>query len=329
MPKVTIAQIAKALKLSPTTVSFVLNDRDKSISEATRKTVIEKALSMGYRKLAKVNMIDWTRIAYVTSNIQYFNFHTSFFAGVYSHLQRKAMKNKMELFLLELDPDNSSDNKFHQLQAIRNLGIEICLTNNIKTSEYLEAQGIKTILAQGGKAPGKTCIYCDDYTAGKIAAEHAFEKGHREAGMIFPNCSHSRLHGFIDTFLKLGGTCPEKFRWFPPIDHEKMTQKLKALSRKKHLPTFFYCFADHLMFPAIKAFASNGLKVPDDISLIGTDNLYWGKFASPSFTTIDLNEELFAEKVIEAVAHLKKGAPPYQLAVPVRLMERETVKDLS
>jgi DNA-binding LacI/PurR family transcriptional regulator len=63
--------------------------------------------------------------------------------------------------------------------------------------------------------------------------------------------------------------------------------------------------------------------------LIGTDNLYWGRLTAPAFSTVDLCEELFAEKVIEAIAHVKKGGEPYCLAVPVRMVPRETVKDLS
>lgn len=331
MAKVTIAKIAKALKLSPTTVSFVLNDnQDKGISDKTRKLVIDKAIELGYRKPVKVNMLGWTRVGFFTSNIQNFNFGTTFFAGVYSHLQAKSFKNKIELFLLELNLSKDSEEIYNRTKEIKSLGIEVCLTSSIGIADFLKEQGLKTVITQGGRHPNHICVYCDDYTAGKKAAEHAWKMGHKEAGVIFPENSKSpRFFGFMDRYLELGGKCDEKFQWFLSFDHEIMAEKIKGLSKGNKLPSLFYCFADNIMFPAIKGFAANGLKVPDDISLIGADNLYWGKIATPAFTTVDLNEELFAEKTLEAIKNAKGNGASYELAVPVKLLSRETVKDMS
>jgi DNA-binding LacI/PurR family transcriptional regulator len=233
----------------------------------------------------------------------------------------------MELFLLELPLEKNNGKTFRRLREIKNMGIEVCLSSSPDILEHLKQQEIKTILVQGGSHPGHFSIYCDDYSAGRVAAEYALKMGHGEAGIIFPEGSnHPRLNGFLDTCTKMGGSCPEKFRWFLKFDHEIMAEEIKKLSAKnKKLPSFFYCFADNVMFPAIKGFAANGLKVPENISLMGTDNLYWGKVATPAFTTVDLKEDLFADKLIEAIGHAKNGETPYELAVPVKLLERETV----
>jgi LacI family transcriptional regulator len=331
MAKVTIAKIAKALKLSPTTVSFVLNDnQDKGISDKTRKLVIDKAIELGYRKPVKVNMLGWTRVGFFTSNIQNFNFSTSFYAGVYSHLQAKSIKSKIELFLLELNLNKNTEEIYNRTKEIKSLGIEVCLTSSIQIADYLKEQGLKTVITQGGRHPEHICIYCDDYTAGKKAAEYAWKMGHKEAGVIFPaNSKSPRFFGFMDRYQELGGKCNEEFQWFLSFDHETMAEKIKEFSKENNLPSLFYCFADNVMFPAIKGFAANGIRVPDDVSLIGTDNLYWGKIATPSFTTVDLNEELFADKTLEAIKHAKKGDAPYELAAPVKLLPRETVKNMA
>src|SRR3989339_2025764 len=99
--KITIADIAKKLNISPTTVSFVLNGRDNGISESTRNKVLNSAKKMGYKKsLCVISQDDWTKVAYVTGKIEFFNFHTSFFAYVYNNLQKRAQQDKFELFLL-------------------------------------------------------------------------------------------------------------------------------------------------------------------------------------------------------------------------------------
>lgn len=323
--KTTIKDIAVHLGISSSTVSFVLNNREQGISEATRRKVIESAILMNYRKIPKANMLGWLRVAYLTKQIQYFNFYTSFFAEVYNHLQRKVSQAKIDLSLREFDSGKSIEEQYLQLQKLQAMDIDVYICHSEKTAEYFMQHGLKVILGQGGRSSKCVNVFCDDYAAGKLAAEYALEMGHRFAGMIFP-AKGPRFDGFIESFSAGGGKCPEKFQWFPPFDHRKIEEFVKTRSEDKILPSMFYCFADNIMFPVIRGFAANGLKIPDDVSLIGTDNLYWGKFNQPAFTTVDLCEELFAEKLIEAIKHSTAGKPAYQLAVPVRLVERETLR---
>jgi len=326
--KVTIAQIAEKLGISQATVSFVLNGKEMGLSESTRAKVIELAEELGYKKLPRANLPEWTRVAYLSSNIEFFNYYTSFFAGVYSHLQKRASERKMELSLLEFRIDGKADEVYKRFQELRSLNMDVFLTNNIAIAEYLMSRGMKVILVQGGTLENCLCVHCDDYNAGRLAARYAIQNGHRKAGTIFFEgaLNSPRYAGFMDEYLWSGGECLPQFHWVVPGNHFEAEVKLSELIvKQEEIPSFFYCFADNIMFPAIRAFYANGYKVPWDVSLVGTDNLYWGRVASPSFTTVDLNEELFADKLAEAVEHIKKGGLPYQLAVPVKLIERETV----
>ena len=326
--KTTVKDIAERLGISSSTVSFVLNNKEQGISEETRRKVIETAILMNYRKIPKANMLGWLRVAYLTPHIEFFNFYTSFFAGVYNHFQSKAPQSQIELSLHEFNLEKSVEQQYLQLQKIQNMDIDVYICNSEPIAEYLIQHDMKVILAQGGRNPDCVNIFCDDYTAGKLAAEHAYEMGHRRAGLIFPVMS-PRYEGFIETFTASGGECPKEFIWHPKFNHAGIEEFICKHAGNKSLPSLFYCFADNIMFPVIRGFAAAGLKVPDDISLIGADNLYWGKFSQPAFTTVDLCEELFAEKLIEAVKHTAEGKTPYQLAVPVCLEKRETVRNLN
>ena len=325
MKKITIADIAKNLNISPTTVSFVLNNhQNKGISDETRQRVLDQAAVMGYRRMQRSVLDGWQKVAFLTDQIESFNFSTSFFAGVYGFLNQKSAQVKLEFFLRELRLDDEVK-AFHRLRELNSLGITMFLTSSVALAEFLLKHDQKVILIQGGSYDKCISIHCDDYAAGKIAAEYALKMGHRTAGTIFPAVNSPRFNGFHDAFTAGGGICPEKFRWNISTQHDEMIVQLTQLAAKEELPAFFYCFADNIMFPAIQAFTANGLKVPDNISLIGADNLYWGKYANPAFTTVDLSEELFADKVIEAIAHATANIAPYDLAVPVQLIERATV----
>lgn len=329
--KITIADIAGKLGISPTTVSFVLNGRDNGISDATRDSVLKTAAQMGYKRTGAAGGAGWTKVAYVTSQVEFFNSGTSFFAYVYSHLQKRSMQDKIELFLLELNPNDTFSNCNKRLQEFRSIGIEVCLANSPEIVSCLASVGFKSILVQGGVMPKTVCVYCDDYAAGREAALYALKMGHKRAGMIFPeNMTSPRFKGFYETFTSGGGICKEEHIWAVTFDHAQAAGVIEGLTKKHDkLPSLFYCFADNLMFPALRGFIKCGLKVPDDISLIGTDNLYWGSIATPAFTTVDLNEELFAEKISLAIQHVKNNGEPYHLAVPVKLIPRETVKKLN
>lgn len=326
--KTTVKDIAEKLGISAATISFVLNGHEKGISEDTRRKVIAAAVAMNYRKLPRSNSIGWTRVAYLTPRIEYFNFGTSFFAGVYSNIHRKSTDSKIALTLHEFRTENQEE-AYLQLQKLRGMDIDVFLCNSQETAKFLLKNSLKVILVQAGIILECVSVYCDDYSAGKIAGAYALSMGHTTAGTIFPyGMPLARFNGFIEAFTAGGGQCPEEFRWTVAFDHEAMTKEISQLSQAKKLPTLFYCFADNIMFPAIKGLSENKLRVPDDVSLIGTDNLYWGKFATPAFTTVDLNEGMFADKLIEAIIHVAGGGQPYQLAVPVKLLERETVKQL-
>ena len=328
----TIADIAGKLGISPTTVSFVLNGRDNGISSATRDAVFKTAAEIGYKRPNCMNPgTGWTKVAYVTPHVEFFNFVTSFFAYVYSHLQKRSLQDKIELFLLELDPDDTFSNCNKRLQEFRSIGIEVCLAHSPNIVSCLASVGFKSILVQGGIMPDTVCVYCDDYAAGREAALYALKMGHRRAGMIFPNdITGPRFRGFYETFTAGGGICREQHIWSVTFDHEKAASAIEVMAGSADkLPSLFYCFADNLVFPALRGFIKSGFKVPDDVSLIGTDNLYWGSISTPAFTTVDLNEELFAEKVSLAIQHVKNNGEPYHAAVPVKLISRETVKRMS
>jgi len=326
--KATIGDIAGRLGISSTTVSFVLNGRDFGISEITRKKVTELAVKLGYRTMASVRKNDWIKAVYLAENIAWFNFRTSFYAHVYSYLHRYTDKRKISLSLMEF-PLN--ENQPGVLAAENNLKIadaDIILTNSRAIAAVINTMGVKCILVQAGVLTGIMCVSCDDESAGKLSAEYAVKMGYQQAGMIFPEkaMSSPRFRGFYQTFTGLGGKISKHHIWQVSWEHAEMESSLEKLSGKKNLPALFYCFADNLLFPAIRAFHKNNLQVPKDISLIGTDDLYWGRFACPAFTTVNLQEELFAERLVETIVHIAGGGSPYHLTVPCKFVERESVR---
>lgn len=328
--KTTLADVARLAGVSATAASFALSGKGRGIPQATADRIWEAAAKLGYAKASMAKLRDWTRVAYLTQRIEFFNSNTSFFANVYSHLQRAAVKNRFQLFLMEFDANAPEAERERRIHEMVSLGVEVALSNSREHIKPMQERSFKTVLVQNGVSPDCICVHCDDHEAGRLAAVHALANGHLEAGTIFPPNleTHPRFIGFLKGMKEGGGSCPEKFRWTVPWDHAKAAEKIARLAASRKRPGLFYCFADNIMFPAVRGFSKAGLKIPDDVSLIGADNLYWGAHAFPAFTTVDLLESLFADRLAEAIRDAVAGEKPYSVASPVRLIARETVRNL-
>ena len=334
---VTIRDIAEKLGVSLTAVSFVLNNRDRGISEETRERVMNAALEMGYRRRPRfTEREDRVRVAFLTRSIHHFHFHTSFFATVYHHLIERCQAADMDLMLLEFSPHHG-EKTARQFQQLDRLDIDCFLTVNRDTAAMLKEHDRRVILVQAGAVLADTmCVYCDDREAGRQAADHAYEMGHRQAGGIFMHgqvaANTPRYAGFRERFCERGGQLDSAYCWEITRDQQKGVEELKGYVTARpadRIPSIFYCFADHLMFSCLRAFSGAGIRVPEDVSLIGTDDLYWGRFTVPAFTTVNLREDLFADHLLTAIRHLETGASPYHIAVPVRFVPRESVRRLA
>lgn len=330
MAGITIADIAKALDLSPTTVSFVLNGRVMGISADTRERVLQKAHELNYRRVSRAILSGWTRVAYLIENPAALSRATTFFSNVYDNMRELAFEHRIETLMYEFNPDTDPVEAHQRLEMFKNLDIRVFLTNSRDVARFLSQENRKVILLQSGILEKCTCIYCDDYEAGRLAAGYLIDKGHRVAGTVFPDKYKTpRYTGFIEEFINSGGKCPEEYDWKISGTHSEQTKFLTSeFKRYDNMPTAIYCFADNYMYPVIRASANLNLKVPEDISLIGTDLLYWGQIATPTFSTIDLREKVFAEKVFNAIKDVLNDTPPYNAAVPVSLVPGETVKSL-
>lgn len=314
--KVTLKDIANDLGLSPTTVSLTLNQRESNIPEATQERIFDAARRMGYlRRPTLIRQKDWLNVALVSqagASVQL----TSFFSEVSRQLQNRMGSQSMRLLHLVDDP-NFLEAALHQ--------VDVVLTSSASLARSLEAQGQRSLVIQGDSAPDLVSVNCDDEGAGRIMAEHALELGHRRASLVFPpihgRCISSRHQGFVERFKAGEGTiCP-----LPKLDLQgNLREVLHKALQKKQAPTFLFCFADNLVFQVHRCLRLLGFDVPKDLSVAGVDDLHWGRLTHPAFSTVNLSEGLFADRVMEAIRHLQEGGAPYQVLVPTQLVARQT-----
>ena len=102
----------------------------------------------------------------------------------------------------------------------------------------------------------------------------------------------------------------------------------QALEKTKGL-TAVFAMADVIAIGAIRALFDEGLRVPEDISVVGYDGLRIGDFYVPKLTTISQSVELLAKCSFELLISCMQGAPAQHLTVPFRLLRRQSVRQIT
>lgn len=159
--------------------------------------------------------------------------------------------------------------------------------------------------------PGK-CIRIDNVTASKSMAKYLMSLGHKKIGIItgLRGNPHTidRLRGYREALEESGIKYDEKY-----IAHGEYTiwSGVKAadeLCDRDELPTAIMCMNDEMAIGALQSFKSHGLRVPDDISVTGFDNIDYSSYCDPPLTTIAQPAEEMGKLAVEGLIRLIEGA---------------------
>lgn len=175
----------------------------------------------------------------------------------------------------------------------------------------------------------------DDYKGGYLAARYLMGKGHRNIAFVGPNVEspgviNHRFQGFCDACAEreITVTNDHIFEAWTIFEHGVVAGKKIAFSDQKF--TAVVTMSDILAFGVMEGLRLSGLNVPEDISVIGFDNLPECKYSSPQLTTISQNLE---EKANLACGHLfdmikSKEKIVVNEIVDVEICERQSVREL-
>jgi DNA-binding LacI/PurR family transcriptional regulator len=179
---------------------------------------------------------------------------------------------------------------------------------------------------------GCTSVAIADVLGGKVATQHVTGLGHRQIAVLSGqretaynfDVSDNRIKGYIEALNEVG------VEWDPDLeirgDFNIYTAEIAMnsfLSRKK-LPTAIFCHSDEMAFGAMKAIRNKGMRVPEDISVIGFDNHDIAQYIG--LTTVSQPPQ-FEGQVAAASAIAEVADPtlePKHIVVPLSLVVRET-----
>jgi DNA-binding LacI/PurR family transcriptional regulator len=174
-----------------------------------------------------------------------------------------------------------------------------------------------------------------DRKGGRIAADHLYQLGHRRffviAGPQEHRSHHLRLQGFCERIHELGGKVSDKDIYFSPTS--TFDDGYKGLSIiwdhfTSEKPTAIFATNDMLALGAMQVLLQKGRKIPDDIAVMGFDNIDYSKMSYPPLTTVHVEKMGMGEDAVVLLDRLikKENLYPLRIEYEPKLIIRESTK---
>lgn len=333
--KVTILDIARELNITAATVSRALNDHP-GIRETTRQTVKETAARLNYRhnKLASSLRLGKSNIIGVIIP----SAETNFFGSVVHGIEKVANENNYNVLLYQSNESYEFEKKgvqtFLQLQVDGVLASISKETINLDHYNEIRNRGIPLILFDRTvDRLGVSTVEVDDFAGAFQATKHLIGNGCRRiahiAGQQHVNIFNLRLKGYIEALNVHGIPLDDDLICYGKVSVESGRECMKKLLEGPVLPDAVFAVEDFTALGAIQAIRAAGLRIPDDIAIIGFANEAFGEYLIPSLSTVNQQTVTMGEEAAKLMfEHLRGEAQvdvkPRKLILTPQLICRES-----
>lgn len=321
----TSRDVAQAAGVSQATVSLVLGDKWRGrVAEATAERVREAARELGYRpNLAARNLrLGRTRtILLVVPALT-----TEFFAGVYTGAARVAAEHG---FGVVLYPSPEGVGPARDPFASAPAALDGVIASSMAADALTAIRGDQLPLVMLDSDPagslGAATVNLDIADGTRQVADHLLSLGHRRflhlAADIPSWTFEVRARELAERVGAVPGTSLRTAH--TPMSIEgALAATEAALDTSGPHPTAVVCDDDKLAAGAYKALRRRGLRVPDDVSVTGVDDIALAAALDPELTTVRLDAELFGERGMQALLAVMEGRTPEAGDIPVELVAR-------
>lgn len=294
MPRTTLKNIAQATGLSTTTISLVLNDKPHHISKKKCQLVKDLAVKMNYRP----NRLAVGLIKKQSKNIGLIvpDISNAFFAEMTKGVEDIVRSNKYNLLLCNSNSKNSLELECINMLADSSVdGIIITMSpESYGEKEQLSLAALKNlglhavIVDSFNEIDQFSTVSIDNFQAACTAVEYLISLGHKRiaciTGPIGPKTTENRLNGYKASLKKHNIIYDESMVYYGDYHYQSGYDAVSVLLANK--PTAIFCLNDLMAYGAIKALKKQRINVPDDISIIGFDNIFFSQMIEVPLSTV-------------------------------------------
>ena len=335
---VTIYDIAKKAGCASSTVSKALNDSNQ-VSKKRKEEILAIAKEMGYVPNSNARLLktrnSWS-IGILFSEDLNIGLEHHFFSGVLQEFKAYVEELGYEVTFVSKKVGAQSLTylewcKYKNIDGVLILTVDV---NDVNLKELTES-GIPIVTVDNGLINVPTII-SDNFQGTRMALEYLMLKGAKHiahlAGPLRSFSAMERLKGYKET-LQNHGTQADERLIVEAYNYDYNSGKnalLQLVNQFKGIPDAIYAASDDIALGAIIALREMGYQVPQDVSVIGFDNIELTRYTSPSLTTVSQNKMKIGTEAAKHLIALINGElsiePGIVKRVPVELIIRESTK---
>jgi LacI family transcriptional regulator len=320
----TMNEIAKQLNISVATVSRALSGKTESVSEETRKAIFDLVEKYGYRKRKSIG----THVAFVIDKDS-FDLSSQFYAKIISGIEEELVRHKYYFQFNSLEKENFDLAKinldFSSLAGVIMVGVRhddfVLKLRHLEVpmiliDYYIPTEDIPSVLIDNSDGILKAC-------------KHLASLGHRRVGFLsgeeVETSARERLFGFEQAVTTYGLAADPELRVRDCRSRiDEGFRGMTVLLGLKEVPTAVVAYNDLIAVGAMDAIKHAGLRVPDNVSVVGFDDINVAAEVNPPLTTVHVHKKTMGSIAVQRLVQIikKKEMRPEKILVATDLVVR-------
>lgn len=300
----TVKDIAEKLNLSVATVSRAINNKEY-VKEETRQRVLQALKEYNYvpNEIARSLKLQSTKtVAVIVPDIC-----EAFFGKIIKGIERTIAHREYSIIVADTDEKKENEKRYLDMLFQKRIDALVFATVDLSgdyVKNYFSSYPI-VFIDNIPELEDVDCVVIDNAKASRMAVEYLIERGHREIAVIIGSVKettgYARREGYLDTLKHYGIPIDPDLIQYGNYKEDAGFRCMETLlkQRDEHPFTAVYVTCEMMTFGAIKAIHARGLRIPEDISLVGFDIQDRAKLISPSITTVRQPESVIGRKVGE------------------------------
>lgn len=332
--KVSIRDISRITGFSPATVSNALNHK-KGVNKETSDEIFRVARETGYineNSITKIKLVMFRKNGLIIED-------TPFFPALITGFEQECRKCGYEMVICNVD--QRDEDYEEQVQGLLNevgSAIVVLATEMAEgdLNSFRKSACPLLIMDCWTESMKFNSVLINNEDSARMATEYLADKGHRKIGYIRSSFRiknfRARFAGYQAALRSRRLDYDEKnvFTVIPNLNGA-YHDMLRYLESRSQLPTAFFADNDLMALGAMKAFQEKGYRIPEDISIVGFDDLPFSEISNPALTTVCVPNMEMGQLAVRRIVDMieKKDNIVVKTQVCTKFIIRDTVKTLN
>jgi len=295
MKKPNLRILASKAGVSVNTASRAINDKP-DINSLTKERILKIAREIGYVPNASAVALRTQKTR--TLGVVIADNNNPFYAEVLSGIEAEAKANNYHIILTNTRRDYQEEETAIDLllaKQVDGLLIAPVQEKNKDIYKLIDSRIPFVVVGRDYENFSVDAVYNDEIRGGYIATEYLIKKGYRNisyiGGYTFKSPARKRLEGYKNALNDYSIPIKERLIRIGDIDIEDGYKSTKEMFDRRLDFQAIFAYNDMMAFGAIKAIKERGMKIPDDIGVVGYDNILFSSLVSPPLTTFNLKKD--------------------------------------